>query len=287
VEQGDQDPGGGTADGVTQSDGTSIRVDDLPVEGQLGETGQDLAGKGLVDLHEIDVIEGQTLAETAHTLAEAGFGDEEILLVEMNDPGLVTDLDAQAIELEGYLFPDTYQFARGTSERDVVRSLVETFRSSYTDEVLPLIDEKDERSVREIVVLASIVEKEARLDEERPIIAGVYANRLRRGIALYADPTIIFALKQLGRWDGNLRRVDLELDSPYNTYRNAGLPPGPICSPGLASLRAAARPADVPYLYFVSRNDGSHVFARTLKEHNRNVQQWQRDYWRRRREQQG
>ncbi len=133
------------------------------------------------------------------------------------------------------------------------------------------------------MTLASIVEKEAQLDEERPVIAGVYRNRLDRGIGLYADPTVIFALKQLGTWDGDIRRRDLELDSPYNTYRYPGLPPGPICSPGLASLLAAATPADVPYIYFVSRNDGTHVFAETLREHNRNVDEWQRRYWRDRR----
>jgi UPF0755 protein len=130
--------------------------------------------------------------------------------------------------------------------------------------------------------LASIVEKEARLDEERPRIASVYVNRLRIGMALYADPTIIFALKRRGVWDGNLRRADLALDDPYNTYRFAGLPPGPICSPGLASLRAAAAPEEGTFLYFVGRNDGSHVFAETLAEHNRNVERWQKQYWRER-----
>ena len=99
---------------------------------------------------------------------------------------------------------------------------------------------------------------------------------------MQADPTVIYALEDLGRWDGNIRRPDLKVDHPYNTYRYAGLPPGPIASPGLASLIAAARPAAVPYLYFVSRNDGTHVFARTLSEHNRNVNEWQRAYWRRR-----
>ena len=134
----------------------------------------------------------------------------------------------------------------------------------------------------EVVTLASIFEREATLDEERPLIAGVYAHRLRRGMALFADPTVIYALQLEGRWDGNLRRGDLELDSPYNTYRYPGLPPGPICSPGVSSLLAAAAPVDTDYLYFVSRNDGSHVFAATLDEHNRNVEQWQRRYWRER-----
>jgi UPF0755 protein len=139
--------------------------------------------------------------------------------------------------------------------------------------------------MRHVVTLPSIVEKEARQPEERPLIAGVYSNRLARRIGLAADPTVIYALKKRGTWDGNIRKADLQIDSPYNTYRYAGLPPGPICSPGLASLTAAADPADVPYLYFVSRNDGTHVFSSTLEEHNRNVEIWQRRYWRERRAQ--
>ncbi len=135
-------------------------------------------------------------------------------------------------------------------------------------------------TLRELVTLASIVEKEAQLDTERPQIAAVYVNRLLAGMGLYADPTVIYALKRRGTWDGNLRRVDLQIDSPYNTYRFGGLPPGPIASPGVESLRAAADPAHTGSLYFVSRNDGSHVFADTLSEHNRNVARWQKRYWR-------
>jgi len=131
-----------------------------------------------------------------------------------------------------------------------------------------------------VVTLASLVEKEASRDEERPIVAGVYANRLRLGMGLQCDPTVIYALKRQGKWTGNLTRRDLQVESPYNTYRYAGLPPGPIAAPGRASLEAALAPAEVPYLYFVSRNDGSHVFATTLEEHNRNVRQFQILYFR-------
>lgn len=239
---------------------------------------------GEVVSHPVTLVEGLTLEETAEQLAAAGFGELPELLAAMRDPGLIRDVDPQAPDLEGYLFPDTYHFAHGTPAEQVVRTLVTHFRHQMTAEVEPLLPppERRSRDLRQLVTLASIVEKEARLDEERPIIAGVYANRLRQGIALYADPTVIFALKRLGRWNGNLRRPDLQLDSPYNTYRYPGLPPGPIASPGLSSLLAAAQPADVPYLYFVSRNDGSHVFARTLAEHNRNVEQWQKRYWRER-----
>jgi len=135
------------------------------------------------------------------------------------------------------------------------------------------------------VTLASIVEKETGKAEERPMVAAVYANRLKIGMGLQCDPTVIYALERAGRFNGNLTREDLQFDSPYNTYRYAGLPPGPIAAPGRASLEAAADPASVPYLYFVSRNDGSHAFASTLDEHNRNVQQYQIKYFRDRRQQ--
>jgi UPF0755 protein len=237
---------------------------------------------GRVVRYPVTIIEGLTVTETAEQLSLAGFGDRETFEAAVQSNRLVEDLDPQASNLEGYLFPDTYSFAKGTTEWEIVRAMVDNFRRRYETEVAPLIDADDSRTLRETVILASIVEKEARLDDERALVAGVYVNRLRRGIALYADPTIIYGLKLLDRWDGNLRRDDLKLDSPYNTYIHAGLTPGPIASPGLASLQAAAQPADVPYLYFVARNDGSHVFAETLAEHNRNVYKWQKLYWRKR-----
>ena len=234
---------------------------------------------GDVILEQVTIIEGLTMMETAELLANNGFGDHDELLRLMSDPAPIRDLDAQATNLEGYLFPDTYSFPRRRTEREVVDAVIANFRRQAAD----LLGGRD---VRRMVTLASIVEKEATLDEERPLIAGVYANRLRRGEGLYADPTIIYGLKLEGTWDGNLRRADLRRDGPYNTYVRSGLPPSPICSPGRASLEAAAAPADVPYLFFVSRNDGSHVFAETLQEHNRNVNQWQRRYWQERRRQQ-
>ena len=130
------------------------------------------------------------------------------------------------------------------------------------------------------MTLASLVEKETAVASERPVVAAVYLNRLKIGMPMQADPTVIYALQRAGRYDGNLRRDDLSFDSPYNTYRYPGLPPGPIASPGLASLEAAVAPASVDYLYFVSRNDGSHVFARTLAEHNENVRTYQVLYFR-------
>ena len=240
--------------------------------------------RGDVVSHSVTLVEGLTLEETAEQLSREGFGRREVFLDVMRSPELISDFDPDAPDLEGYLFPETYSFASGTSERQIVSTMVKTFRDRFESEVRPLLAEGPPgRTVRQVVTLASIVEKEAQVESERPVIAAVYQNRVDRGIGLHADPTVIYALKRVGRWNGNIRRDDLRIDSPYNTYRYAGLPPGPIASPGLASLRAAAAPSDVPYLYFVSRNDGSHVFAETLAEHNRNVEQWQRRYWRERR----
>lgn len=235
--------------------------------------------RGEVATHPVTLVEGLTLPESAAALAGAGRGDLDELLRQMRDPARIADLDPDATDLEGYLFPDTYRFADGTAEAAIVDELVATFRRRYRDRLAERVAPGE---LRRLVTLASIVEKEAQRGDERPVIAGVYAHRLRRRMPLQADPTVIYALLLLDRWDGDLRRPDLRVDSPYNTYRYPGLPPGPICSPGLASLTAAARPAETPDLYFVSRNDGSHVFAATLAEHNRNVERWQRQYWRER-----
>jgi len=239
---------------------------------------------GEVVTYPVTLVEGWTYFECAEALQRAGFGPREALLAEFRDPRRVAPLDSRAETLEGYLFPDTYRFPRGADAASIADALVARFRRVWSRDVAPLRTPGDDRTPRELVILASLVEKEARRDDERPLVAAVYANRLRRQIGLYADPTIIYGLKLAGRWDGNLRRSDLEADSPWNTYRRPGLPPGPICSPGRASLLAALRPADVDYLYFVSRNDGSHVFSTTLAEHNRNVEKWQREYFRRRRQ---
>ena len=238
--------------------------------------------RGDVLTHDVTLVEGLDMFETAGHLAASGFGDESEFLRLVQNADLIASLDPDASSLEGYLFPDTYSFARGTGESEIVATLVRSFLKRFNDDVLPLLGGTPAGSMRDLVTLASIVEKETSRGDERPVVAGVYSNRLARRIGLFADPTVIYGLKLAGTWDGNLRRRDLEADTPYNTYRFAGLPPGPICSPGVASLKAAAQPAEVPYLYFVSRNDGSHVFSRTLAEHNRNVETWQRRYWRQR-----
>jgi UPF0755 protein len=237
--------------------------------------------KGDIVARTLTIVEGLTVEEIADQLARDGYGRREVFLDLMRSPRLIADLDPDAPDLEGYLFPETYSFAFGAPEKEIVETLVKTFRRRFERDVRPrLAQGPPGRTIRQVVTLASIVEKEAKAPQDRPLIAAVYQNRLARRIGLAADPTVIYALKRVGRWNGNLRRDDLRMDSPYNTYRYAGLPPGPICSPGEASLAAAAAPADVPYLYFVSRNDGTHVFAQTLAEHNRNVEIWQKKYWR-------
>ena len=234
---------------------------------------------GEVATHPVTVVEGLTYLETAAALADAGWGGRAAFVSEFASPARIADLDAAATNLEGYLFPDTYRFPRGTTPKAIADALVGGFRRRYERDVRPARSADDARSVRELVILASLVEEEAKRAEERPLIAAVYANRLRQGIGLYADPTLIYGRKLEGSWDGDLRRRDLEADNPWNSYRRAGLPPGPIASPGLASLLAAARPADVDFLYFVSKNDGSHVFSTSLAEHNRNVERWQKQYF--------
>ena len=228
--------------------------------------------------------EGLTIAEMAQVFEERGFGKAEEFNKAASNAALIADLDPAAGDLEGYLFPETYALPRGTSAAAVVAQMVDGFKNVMTPELRAAATSAG-LTVRQLVTLASLVEKETGTPEERPLVAAVYANRMKIGMGMQADPTVIYALQKEGKYTGNLRRDDLQFDSPYNTYRYPGLPPGPIAAPGRSSLEAAARPADVDYLYFVSKNDGSHVFASTLAEHNRNVFTWQVDYFRKQRQQ--
>jgi UPF0755 protein len=226
--------------------------------------------------------EGLTISEMALVFEERGFGVAADFERAARNAALVTDLDPAARTLEGYLFPETYALPRGTTADELVTQMVGLFKRLYTD-AMKTEAEAAGLTTRQVVTLASLVEKETARREERPLVAAVYRNRLKIGMGMQADPTVIYALQQAGRYDGNLSRDDLQFDSPYNTYRYSGLPPGPIAAPGLASIEAVLRPAPVSHLYFVSRNDGSHVFADTLEQHNRNVQEWQVRYFRERR----
>lgn len=242
----------------------------------------DRLARGDVYKRLITFREGLIIAEMAGVFEERGFGPAAEFERAARNRALVADLDPEARDLEGYLFPETYALPRGTTADELVAQMVGLFRKRYT-ESLRAEAAAAGLTTRQVVTLASLVEKETARGDERPLVAAVYRNRMAIGMGMQADPTVIYALRQAGRYDGNLSKADLQFDSPYNTYRYAGLPPGPIASPGLASIEAAVRPADVRHLYFVSRNDGSHVFADTLAEHNRNVLEWQVRYFRRRR----
>jgi UPF0755 protein len=235
--------------------------------------------RGEVDLIPITFPEGLTIAEMAKVFESSGLGAAAAFVQAAGDATAVREIDPAARDLEGYLFPDTYNLPRQTDATQLTRAMTGRVLQVLTPELRQAAEARG-LSVRQLVTLASIVEKETGRAEERPLIASVYSNRLKVGMGLQCDPTVIYALILAGRYDGNLRRDDLMFDSPYNTYRYPGLPPGPIAAPGKGALEAAAKPAESDYLYFVSRNDGSHEFARTLEEHNRNVQRWQVQYFR-------
>jgi UPF0755 protein len=239
----------------------------------------DKIARGDVFLRPVTFREGLTIRQMAAIFEEKGFGGANEFVAAASKAAPIRDLDPQARDLEGYLFPDTYTLPRRTTADDLVARMVSRFAKALTPETRQQAAARG-LSVRELVTLASLVEKETARADERPLVAAVYANRLKVGMGMQCDPTVIYALERAGRYTGNLTRADLQFDSPYNTYRYAGLPPGPIAAPGQASLEAAANPAAVPYLYFVSRNDGSHAFATTLDEHNRNVFEYQIRFFR-------
>ena len=233
--------------------------------------------RGDVVLASITIREGLDRFAIGKLFAAEGFGTEAEWKKITGEPDLVRDISPEADSLEGYLFPDTYKFDPGTPVTTIVQAMVANFRKHWGEEMAFITTGFNPHQT---VTLASIVETEAQLPQERPIVASVYVNRVRKRMLLGADPTVIYAMKLAGKWNGNIRRADLMTPSPYNTYRTPGLPPGPIANPGLASLRAAAAPATTPYLYFVGRNDGSHVFSTNIEEHNRNVEKYQRQYFR-------
>jgi UPF0755 protein len=233
--------------------------------------------RGDVVLKTITIREGLDRFAIAKIFSGEGLGSEEQWNKATSEPDLVRDIAPEAQSLEGYLFPDTYKFDPGTPASTIVKAMVANFRRNWGDEIAFI---STDLNVHQTVTLASIVETEARLPQERPVVASVYLNRIKKKMLLGADPTVIYAMKLEGRWDGNIRKSDLQSPSPYNTYKTPGLPPGPIANPGLASLRAAASPATTPYLYFVARNDGSHVFSTNHTEHTQNVEKYQRQYFR-------
>lgn len=237
---------------------------------------------GRVHLRPITFPEGLTLPAMAAIVEAKGLGSAEAFAAAASRTALIADLDPEATDLEGYLFPETYSLPRRATVDHLVTAMVAQFRTVFDADLRARAAARG-LSVREAVTLASVIQRETGSGAEHALVSAVFNNRLRIGMPLQSDPTVIYALEQAGAYDGNLTRANMRVDSPYNTYRYGGLPPGPIAAPGRDVLQAALDPADATYLYFVSRNDGTHAFANTLREHNRNVREFQVEYFRRRR----
>jgi UPF0755 protein len=225
------------------------------------------------------VREGETMFDIARELEADNFMSASDFLKAANNPELVHDIAPNAKTLEGFLYPATYHLPRHPAPNDLTSEMVQKFREEWAQmapqaagtNILP-----DGRPVLSVVTLASLVERETPKPDERPLVAGVFENRLRKRMLLQCDPTVIYAMQQDGEYDGKLDGKDLHVDSPYNTYEHYGLPPGPIGNPGAVSLRAALDPAQTGYLYFVANTQGGHFFSSTLKEHNKNVVRYHR-----------
>jgi UPF0755 protein len=224
--------------------------------------------RGDVYTKAVTIPEGANVFEVATRLEQAGLGRRvEFLRTAARDVGLVSDLDPRAASLEGYLFPDTYRFSPRATPEQIASAMVKRFRVAAAQIGLS-------KDVHDVVTMASLVERETAVDEERPLVAGVFTNRIKKKMALMTDPSIVYGLELDGRWRGAIYKSDLNRDTPWNTYKHAGLPPGPIANPGLKSLRAAMEPAQTDYIYFVAAGanpQGKSLFARTLEEQSRNV----------------
>ena len=232
----------------------------------------DILVKGKVIQYSILIPEGFKALQIGKLLGEARIAKEADVARLVTDRVFIKTLGVEAPTLEGYLFPDTYYFPRRVKAEDVLKAMVSRFRQVYTPE-LQAQAAALRMTERQVVILASIIEKETGQDAERPLISAVFHNRLRRNWPLQSDPTVIY---DIPKFDGTLTRAHLARRTPSNTYTNPGLPPGPIANPGVKSIVAALNPAPVKYLYFVSRNDGTHQFSTTLEEHNRAVDRYQK-----------
>jgi UPF0755 protein len=238
--------------------------------------------RGDVYFHTVVVPEGFTIFDIARAIEAAGLGPaEDFLKAAQSDTALIADIAPNAPSLEGYLFPDTYEFSRMQTMQDMAAAMVRQFRQVAHQS--GLIQENANRDPETIptdlertVIMASIIEKETAVADERPLVASVYYNRLAKKIALDADPSIIYAELLAGTYSGALHHDDMRFDSPYNTYKHTGLPPGPIANPGKSALEAATHPAQSDYYYFVADAQGHHRFARTIEEHNKNVDAYRR-----------
>lgn len=232
--------------------------------------------RGEIHYESITFPEGLTRFEVAQLIQTLNIKNAEKALELTEDPGLLSlirDVDPEASTLEGYLFPDTYQYVSTTTANQLMANMVRRFREVFTPAYRQRAEEL-RMSARQVVTLASLIEREAKLKEERPLISSVFHNRLRLGMKLDCDPTVVYASILAGKWTGTIRQSDLQRNSPYNTYLYAGLPPGPIASPGWASIEAALYPTPTDHLYFVvdaARDDGAHRFSAQLRQHQANV----------------
>jgi UPF0755 protein len=231
--------------------------------------------RGDIYFRSITVPEGLTAQETIELLAKGGLGDREELQQLLLKTEWIHDLDPKAHNLEGYLFPETYRFGRKTSSEAVIKAMVNQFRVRM-GKVKALYPVRAGWTVRKVVILASMIEKEVKKPQEGPLVASVLINRLEKGMPLACDATIIYAKKLAGIYDGHLGKADLAMESPYNSYIHTSLPPGPIANPGEASLRASLNPATTDYLFYVSRNDGTHQFSRDFISHQQAVARFQK-----------
>jgi len=234
----------------------------------------DYLTSGRIIEYQIVIPEGYNLYNIADMLDREGIVSSDKFLAKATDPAYLASLGIHADSLEGYLFPDTYFVPKGITADGVIRRLVQKFNEVFNDDLRKRAAELG-MTVHQVVTLASLIETEAMVDDERFIISAVYHNRLRRGMLLQCDPTVIYALRREGRWNGNITKADLRIKDPYNTYLYPGLPPGPIANPGKPSLIAALNPADVDYIFFVSKGNGTHYFSRRLADHNRAVLEYQ------------
>ena len=219
--------------------------------------------RGDIYYMEVTIPEGQNMFDIAANVAKLKIFSEAQFLQAAKDPALIHDLDPKATSLEGYLWPDTYRVVRTTTPAQLCQAMTRKFRATWKT----MGAEKD---VHQTITLASLVEREARIPSDRPLVASVFTNRLKQGIKLDCDPTTVYAALLDGRYRGTIHRSDLDSDNPYNTYRHAGLPPGPIANPGLNAIKAALAPANTNYLFFVAKSDGlgGHNFSQTLAQHN-------------------
>jgi UPF0755 protein len=231
--------------------------------------------RGDVYFQSITVPEGLTARETIDLLARNGLGNYSEMQQLLTRTDWIRDLDPAAQNLEGYLFPETYRFGRDAGSEEILRAMVDQFKKRLA-KILEAYPLQAGWNVRKVVILASMIEKEVKKVEEGPLVASVLINRLERKIPLSCDATILYAMKIAGTYDGNLSKSDLKMESPYNTYLHRNLPPGPITNPGADSLRSALNPAKTDYIYYVSRNDGTHHFSRDLRSHTRAVNKYQK-----------